>query len=70
VRLKGFDAISYAEQQGLQLSKLPGPTNEAREGLTIAEAEAVATEDEDLIFLDIPDADYEEPAPGSFEPGR
>jgi hypothetical protein len=70
MRLMGFDAIVYAEEQGLLLSKFPGPTNEAATGLSVAEAEAIAAEDEDLVYLDIPDAEYQNPAPGTYEPQR
>jgi hypothetical protein len=70
MRLKGFDAIVYAEEQGLPLNRFPGPTNEARTGLSVAEAEAIATDDEDLIYLDVPDAEYEVPPPGTYEPER
>jgi hypothetical protein len=70
MRLKGYAAIEFAEKQGLALNKLPGPDNTARKGLTIAEAEAVATEDEDLIYLDISDDEYREAPPTSFEPER
>jgi hypothetical protein len=70
MRLKGFAAIEFAEKQGLTLNKLPGPDNTARQGLTIAEAEAVATEDEGLIYLDLLDEEYFEAPPTSFEPER
>jgi len=70
MRLKGFTAIEFAEKQGLSLNKLPGPTNEARTDLTVAEAEAIATEDEDLIYLDIDDNEYHDAPPTSFEPER
>ncbi len=63
-------AIEFAEKQVLSLGKLPGPENEARVGLSVAEAEALASEDEDLICLDIPDELYQDAAPTDFEPER
>ncbi len=70
MRLKGFAAIEFAEKQGLALNKLPGPDNTARQGLTVAEAEAIASEDENLIFLDVDDDEYYAAAPSTFEPER
>src|SRR5690348_8034774 len=49
--LEGFDAINYAETNGLTLSKYNDPTEHAREGLTPDEARAVAREDSSLIYL-------------------
>lgn len=70
MRLTGFSAIEFAEKQGLRLSQFPDAINESREGLTVAEAEAVAAEDEQLIYLDIPDGEYAAAPPVSFEPDR
>jgi hypothetical protein len=70
MRLKGFAAIEFAEKQGLRLNKLAGPTNETREGLSVAEAEAIASEDEDLIYLDVPDEVYYNAPPSDFQPER
>jgi hypothetical protein len=70
MRLKGFAAIEFAEKQGLSLNKLAGPTNETRQGLTVAEAEAIASEDEDLIYLDVPDGVYYDSPPSDFQPER
>ena len=55
MRLTGFDAIEYAEKQGLNLSKAADTIDDAQAGLTIAEAEAIATEDADLIWLEVPE---------------
>ena len=68
MRLKGFEAIERAEELGLRLGKLPGPDNQARVGLTVAEAEAIAAEDEGLIYLDLPDGEAD--APVSYRPER
>jgi hypothetical protein len=70
MRLKGFAAIEFAEKRGLTLSKFPGHENQARTGLTVAEAEAIATEDEDLIYLDVPDELARDTEPGDFVPQR
>jgi hypothetical protein len=58
MRLRGFAAIEFAEKQGMTLNKTADRIDEARSGLTIAEAEALASEEPDLIWLDIPDEDY------------
>ena len=63
-------AIEFAEKQGLLLNKLAGPTNETRQGLSVAEAEAIASEDEDLIYLDVPDDAYYGSPPSDFQPER
>jgi hypothetical protein len=70
MRLKGFAAIEFAEKHNLRLSKQADDHDDAAEGLTIAEAEAIADEDEGLIFLDVPDADYYRASPTSFQPDR
>ena len=66
----GFDAIEFAEKHNLTLSKLGDDIDDAASGLTVAEAEAIADEDEDLIFLDVPDDEYRKAPPSSFEPDR
>jgi hypothetical protein len=53
LRLRGRDAINYAEANDLLLSKYADPIEEDREGLTISEANKVAWEDPALIYLDI-----------------
>lgn len=58
MRLTGFDAIEYAEKEGLKLNKKADHIDEARSGLTIAEAEAIATDDPDSIWLNVPDSEY------------
>lgn len=49
--LTGRDAISYAEANGLTLSKHADPTEGTRAGLTVEEAEEVAAEDPSLIWI-------------------
>ncbi len=38
MRLTGFQAIDYAEQEGLTLNKAADRIDEGRSGLTVAEA--------------------------------
>jgi hypothetical protein len=70
MRLEGFAAIEFAEKHGLRLNKRPDRLDGPREGLTVAEAEALADEDESLIYLDVPDEAYRQAAPSSYEPDR
>lgn len=70
MRLTGYSAIEYAEKHNLTLSKHGDPVDEPAIGLTIAEAEAIAEEDEDLVYLDVPKSDYAAAPPTSFEPDR
>lgn len=58
MRLKGFRAIEYAEKAGLPLNKAPDNIDEGRAGLTIAEAEAIASEEPDTIWLEVADEIY------------
>ena len=69
MRLNGFDAIAYAEREGLTLNKAADAIDQEMNGLTVAEAEAVASDRPDLIWLDVADeAYYGEPR--NMEPGR
>jgi hypothetical protein len=68
MRLKGFDAIEYAEKEGLTLNKAAGRIDEAAQGLSIPEAEAIADDDPDAIWLDVPADDYYG-QPRNMEPG-
>jgi len=70
MRLTGFDAIEYAEKQGLTLNKHPDPIQGPHTDLTIAEAEAIASEDPSLIWLDVAEEDYYAATPTNFEPER
>lgn len=58
MRLTGFEAIEYAEKEGLKLNKRADHIDEARAGLTIAEAEAIATDDPDSIWLNVSSNEY------------
>ena len=70
MRLTGYSAIEFAEKQNLTLSKHGDAFDDPATGLSIAEAEAIAEEDEDLIYLDVPDDEYASAPPTSFEPDR
>ncbi|HEY4312171.1 MAG TPA: hypothetical protein VGN12_22170 [Pirellulales bacterium] len=69
MKLKGFDAIQFAEQEGLALNKDADSIDEAATGLTVAEAEAIAVDSPDLIWLEVPDEMYYG-EPKNMEPGR
>lgn len=58
MKLTGFSAIEYAEKEGLRLQKAADRIDGAQPNLTIAEAEAIATNDPDLIWLEVPDNEY------------
>jgi hypothetical protein len=68
MRLTGFEAIEFAEKEGLTLNKAADSIDPEAHGLSIAEAEAIATDDPDLIWLVIPDEEYTERR--NMEPGR
>jgi hypothetical protein len=69
MHLHGFAAIEYAEKEGMPLNKKGDSIDEPVTGLTIAEAEAIASDDPELIWLDVPDnAYYGEPT--NMEPER
>jgi len=69
MRLTGFSAIEYAQQEGYLLMKAGDRIDEGKSGLTVPEAEAIATEDPDLIWLEVPDEVYYG-EPRNMEPGR
>ncbi len=61
MRLTGFEAITFAEREGLALNKLEDSIDEPQQGLSVAEAEAIAVESPELIYLDITEDEYERP---------
>jgi hypothetical protein len=67
--LTGFDAIEFAQQEGLTLNKRADHIDGPATGLTVAEAEAIATDRPELIWLEVSDADYYG-EPKNMEPGR
>jgi hypothetical protein len=70
MRLTGYTAIEYAEKHNLPLSKHADAVDDPATGLTVAEAEAIAEDDEDLVYLDLPEEEYAAAPPTSFEPDR
>jgi hypothetical protein len=70
LRLKGFEAIEYAEQRGLLLNKHPDSITGPRVDLSVAEATGIAEDDEDLIWLDVDAEEYYSGEASSYEPGR
>lgn len=52
MKLEGREAIQYAEENGLTLSKYADPTEDARTGLTPEEARVIAREDPRLVYLE------------------
>jgi hypothetical protein len=69
MKLTGFTAIEYAEKEGLTLNKAADHVDEAVSGLTVAEAEAIATEDPESIWLIVPRDEYYGERK-NMEPGR
>jgi hypothetical protein len=70
MRLTGYTAIEFAEKHNLTLSKHGDAVDDPATGLTVAEAEAIAEDDEELVYLDLPEAEYAASPPTSFEPDR
>lgn len=58
MRLTGFDAIEYAEKESLPLNKAADNVDDEAYGLTVAEAEAIASEDPDLVWIEVPEDAY------------
>jgi hypothetical protein len=58
MRLTGFEAIEYAEKAGLRLQKSSDSIDGPAADLTVAEAEAIASDDPELIWLDVPEGEY------------
>ena len=57
-RFTGERAVEYAGITGAILNKYADPTEGARSGLSIAEAEAVIAEDPSLIWCAVPRAAF------------
>jgi len=69
MKLSGFEAIEYAEKEGLKLNKTGNHIDDPATGLSIAEAEAIADEDPESIWLEVNDEDYYGER-RNMEPGR
>jgi hypothetical protein len=68
MRLTGFEAIEFAERAGLTLHKDADSIDDGVDALSIAEAEAIADDDPDLIWLEVSDEEYYG-EPRNMEPG-
>jgi hypothetical protein len=58
MKLTGFEAIEFAEKEGLPLNKAADSIDDAVEGLTIAEAEAIAADAPELIWVAVEEQEY------------
>ncbi|MGV3486375.1 MAG: TraR/DksA family transcriptional regulator [Planctomycetaceae bacterium] len=58
MKLTGFEAIEIAEKEGLLLNKDADAIDGPAYDLTIAEAEAIASDNPELIWLEIASEDY------------
>jgi hypothetical protein len=58
MRLTGFEAIEFAEKEGLTLNKAADSIDGEALNLTVPEAEAIADDDPDLIWLEVPENEY------------
>jgi hypothetical protein len=68
MRLTGFDAIEFAEKAGVTLNKAADNIDSPAIGLSIAEAEAIADDRPELIWLEVGDDEYYG-EPRNMEPG-
>lgn len=57
--LKGYEALAYATQFGLTLTKAADPVSPHEEGITPEDARAILAEDPSLISIEAPSFDYE-----------
>lgn len=58
MRLTGFDAIEFAEKEGLPLNKTADKIDGEASGLSVAEAEAIALDRPELIWIEVTADDY------------
>jgi hypothetical protein len=68
MRLTGFEAIEFAEKAGLTLNKAADNIDSPAVGLSIAEAEAIADDRPELIWLEVDNDEYYG-EPVNMEPG-
>ena len=54
----------------MTLNKHPDRLSGPRQDMSVAEAEAIAADEPDLIWLEVPEEVYYSAAPTSFEPER
>ena len=69
MKLTGFEAIEFAEKEGLPLNKAADNIDEEVVGMTVAEAEAIAADNPELIWLVVPEEEYYGERK-NMEPGR
>jgi hypothetical protein len=69
MRLTGFEAIEFAEKEGYTLNKEGDSIDEPRHDLSVAEAEAIADDNPELIWLEVPEGIYYG-EPRNMEPER
>jgi hypothetical protein len=58
MRITGFEAIDYADWERLRLNKRADIIDGPATGLSIAEAEAIAADRPELIWIEVIEADY------------
>lgn len=68
MRLTGFAAIEFADRAGLALNKAADNIDSPAVGLTVPEAEAIADDRPELIWLEVDDDEYYG-QPRNMEPG-
>ena len=69
MKLTGFDAIEFAEREALTLNKDADKIDGPAMGLSTAEAEAIATDRPELIWLEVAIEEYYGD-PKNMEPER
>jgi hypothetical protein len=68
MRLTGFEAIEFAEKEGLPLNKAADRIDGPASGLSVAEAQAIAADRPELIWIVVPEEEYYERS--NIEPER
>ena len=58
MRLTGFEAIEFAEREGLLLHKTADRIDDGADNLSVAAAEAIADSDPELIWLEVSEDEY------------
>jgi hypothetical protein len=69
MKITGFEAIEFAELEGMTLNKAADHIDGPAVGLSPAEAEAIAADRPELIWLETSETDYYG-EPKNMEPGR
>ncbi|MEN6450173.1 MAG: hypothetical protein ABFC96_06765 [Thermoguttaceae bacterium] len=58
MRMTGFEAIAFAQHEGLGLNKSADSVEGAASGLSVAEATAIAADYPDLIWIEVSDEQF------------